>query len=92
MAETALADDMLNGMAEICRYLNIKPRRGYELAEKGQLPLFKIGDRKWQGRKSTLRRHIERLEAAATYSSQSGVSSLAADRRPMSETAVRNFE
>jgi excisionase family DNA binding protein len=63
MAEDSLADDLLDGMSAICRYLNIKERQGYELAEKGRLPLFKFGGMKWQGRKSTLRRHIEQLEA-----------------------------
>jgi excisionase family DNA binding protein len=63
MADNDLADDVLNGMTEICRYLNIKERQGYELAETGRLPLFKLGGRKWQGRKSTLRKHIEGLEA-----------------------------
>jgi hypothetical protein len=63
MAEDSLADDLLDGMSEICRYLKMKERQGYDLAEKGRLPLFKLGDRKWQGRKSTLRRHIEQLEA-----------------------------
>jgi len=63
MAEDDLADDLLDGMSEICRFLNMKERQGYDLAEKGRLPLFKFGDRKWQARKSTLRRHIEQLEA-----------------------------
>ena len=62
MADDDLADDVLNGMSAICRYLNIKERQGYDLAEKGRLPLFKLGGRKWQARKSTLRRHIEDLE------------------------------
>jgi hypothetical protein len=43
MADNDLADDVLNGMTEICRYLNIKERQGYELAETGRLPLFKLG-------------------------------------------------
>jgi hypothetical protein len=64
MADNDLADDMLDGMTAICRYLKIKTRQGYELAETGKLPLFKLGGKKWQARKSTLRRHIEKLEAA----------------------------
>jgi hypothetical protein len=66
MADNDLADDMLDGMTAICRYLRIKPRLGYQLAETGKLPLFKLGDPKkgtWRARKSTLRRHIEDLEA-----------------------------
>jgi hypothetical protein len=38
-------------------------RRAYDWAEKRKIPVFKIGDRKWQARKSSLRRHIENLEA-----------------------------
>jgi hypothetical protein len=64
MTEDDLADDLLDGMRAICRFLNIKERQGYELAETGRLPLFKLGDRKWQARKSTLRRHIQKLEAS----------------------------
>ena len=43
MADNDLADDLLDGMSAICRYLNIKERQGYDLAEKGRLPLFKLG-------------------------------------------------
>jgi hypothetical protein len=63
MADDDLTSDILHGMRAICRFLSIKERQGYELAEAGKLPLFKLGDRKWQGRKSTLLRHVERLEA-----------------------------
>src|SRR5262249_9844501 len=66
MTENDIADDLLDGMKAICRFLNIKERQGYELAETGRLPLFKLGDRKWQARKSTLRRHIESLESKGT--------------------------
>src|SRR5262249_10602313 len=45
MADDDLADDVLNGMTEICRYLNIKERQGYELAETGLLPLRNQKDR-----------------------------------------------
>lgn len=64
MADDDLAGDMLDGIPAVAAYLKIPVRRAYELAEKGKLPLFKFdGGRKWQGRKSTLRRHVERLEA-----------------------------
>jgi len=33
------------------------------MVENRLLPLFKVGRRKWCGRKSTLRRHIDGLEA-----------------------------
>jgi excisionase family DNA binding protein len=57
-----LASDMLDGMREIAAFLRIPERRCYDWAEKGKIPAFKVGERKWQARKSTLRRHIERLE------------------------------
>jgi hypothetical protein len=63
MAEDDLADDLLHGMGAICRFLNIKERQGYDLAERGRLPLFKLGGKTWEARKSTLLRHIEQLEA-----------------------------
>lgn len=57
-----LAADLLDGIPAIAAFLGLPVRRTYELAEKKKLPLFKMGKRKWQGRKSTLRRHIESLE------------------------------
>jgi hypothetical protein len=62
MADDNLAADILDGIPAIAAFLGLPVRRTYELAEKKKLPLFKIGGRKWQGRKSTLRRHIERLD------------------------------
>ena len=35
----------------ISRFTGLRPRQIYYLAERKLLPLFKIGDRKWQGRK-----------------------------------------
>jgi hypothetical protein len=58
-----LADDLLDGVGEISKFTGFPRRRVYYLAERGLLPLFKIGDRKWQGRKSTLRQHIANLES-----------------------------
>jgi hypothetical protein len=58
-----LADDLLDGVEAISKFTGLPRRRIYYLAENGLLPLFKIGDRRWQARKSTLRRHIESLEA-----------------------------
>jgi excisionase family DNA binding protein len=57
-----LAADLLDGIPAIAAYLGLPVRRIYELAEKKKLPLFKLGDRKWQARRSTLRRHIEGLD------------------------------
>ncbi len=63
MADDDLATDILDGIPAIAAFLGLPIRRTYDLAEKKKLPLFKLGDRKWQGRKSTLRRHIEGLDA-----------------------------
>jgi hypothetical protein len=53
MAEDELANDMLEGIPAISRFLNIKTRQGYALAEAGRLPLFKLGkDGTWRARKS----------------------------------------
>ena len=60
-----LAGDLLDGVKEIAAFTGWSERQIYYLAERGVLPLFKMDDdaRKWCGRKSTLRRHIEKLEA-----------------------------
>jgi hypothetical protein len=63
MEGDTLADDLLDGVDAISRFTGLPPRRIYYLAERNLLPLFKIGDRKWQGRKSTLRQHISNLES-----------------------------
>jgi len=57
-----LADDLLEGVAAIATFTGFKPRRVFYLAERGMLPLFKVGNR-WCGRRSTLIQHIVRLEA-----------------------------
>jgi len=58
----SLAEDLLDGVEAISKFTGLPRRRIYYLAERKLLPLFKIGDRKWQGRKSTLRKHLEALE------------------------------
>jgi hypothetical protein len=63
MTDDDLANDLLDGAAAIGEFLQKTPRQTYHLLENGKLPAFKIGDRKWQARKSSLRRHIESLEA-----------------------------
>lgn len=62
MKDDDLAADLLDGIPAIAAFLGLPVRRTYELAEKNKLPLFKLGDRRWQGRKSTLKRHVESLE------------------------------
>ena len=59
-----LADDLLTGVEAIAAITGAKKRAVYHLAETGRLPLFKMDERKWCGRKSTLRRHIDSLEAS----------------------------
>jgi hypothetical protein len=64
MENEALAGDLLDGVAAIAEFTGWPERRIYYEAELGRLPLFKLGGgRKWQGRKSTLRQHIAKLEA-----------------------------
>lgn len=65
MTDDDLTNDLLNGAEAIGAFLQQSPRQTYHLLETGKLPAFKLGDRKWQARKSTLRRHIEALEAKA---------------------------
>ena len=65
MANDDLAADLLDGIPAIANFLGLPVRRTYELAEKRKLPVFKIGDRKWQARKSSLRRHIDGLDQIA---------------------------
>jgi excisionase family DNA binding protein len=63
MATNDLADDLLTGVGEIAAFTGLTKREVYHLAPKGRLPVFKVGDRKWCARRSTLRAHIEKLEA-----------------------------
>jgi hypothetical protein len=54
-SETSLADDLLDGMKAISRFLGQSERRTYYLAEKGLLDgVFKQGNR-WVGLKSVMR-------------------------------------
>lgn len=59
-----IADDLIEGMPSIAAYLGISERRAYHLAQNRLLPLFKTGN-VWGARKSTLRRHYERMEQAS---------------------------
>ena len=61
--ESELAADLLDGMPAIARFYGCTERRGYYLAENKLIPAFKVGE-KWCARKSTLRTHIEKLEAS----------------------------
>jgi excisionase family DNA binding protein len=63
MEKEDLAEDLLTGVEAIAAFTGLTKREVYHLAPKGKLPLFKVGERKWCGRKSTLRQHIAKLEA-----------------------------
>jgi hypothetical protein len=57
-----LANDLLEGVPAIAAFSGWSTRRTYYLAENKLIPAFKLGE-KWAARKSTLRKHIEGLEA-----------------------------
>jgi hypothetical protein len=63
MTDSDLPDDILNGADEIAGFIKQPLRTTYDLLERRKLPAFKWGGKTWQARKSTLRRHVERLEA-----------------------------
>jgi hypothetical protein len=58
-----LAGDLMEGVPAISRFLGVPERRVYWLAANKTIPLFKQGN-VWCGRKSTLRRHYDRMEQA----------------------------
>jgi hypothetical protein len=64
MADNELADDLLTGAGKIAVFIGKPPCTTYHLLENEKLPAFKLG-KIWHARKSTLRRHIEALEAKA---------------------------
>jgi hypothetical protein len=59
--QVPLAEDMIEGANAIAAEIGVKPRRTFQLLEKGALPGFKLLGT-WFARRSTLRSHIERLE------------------------------
>jgi hypothetical protein len=65
MEQTALADDILDGVKAISEFLGQPERRTYYLAEKGLLDgVFKQGNR-WVGLKSALREGYARRSRGA---------------------------
>jgi hypothetical protein len=64
MEKQDLADDLLDGVAEIAAFLGWTERRTYYAAEHRIIPVFKMSERKWCARKSTLRRYIDNLESS----------------------------
>lgn len=70
--EISIGDEMLVGAEQIAVFLFGSPkmrRRVYELAAKGQLPVFKLGE-VLHARRSALRAHIEKQEKAALDSGE----------------------
>ena len=64
MEKDELASDLLTGVKEIAAFTGKTERQIYHIAERRQIKgLFKVG-RIWHGRKSTLTREIESLEAS----------------------------
>jgi hypothetical protein len=63
--EINLADDLMIGIRLIAKFIGVPERQAFYLAEKGVLPLFKMGC-KWAGRKSTIARTITERENATT--------------------------
>ncbi|WP_407153910.1 DNA-binding protein [Bradyrhizobium sp. STM 3557] len=58
-----IADDLLEGVKSISRFIGTTERRTFYLAEKGELPgVFKQGNR-WVGLKSKIREGYERRAA-----------------------------
>ena len=59
-----LKDDRLTGAKAIAEFLGEDQRRIFYMLEHRLIPAFKLGGR-WNARKSTLVKHIEKLEAEA---------------------------
>src|SRR5205809_274312 len=59
--DTKLADDLMIGAKPIATFLGLPVRQIFYMAEKGQLPLFKVGGTV-AGRKSTITAHFAKLE------------------------------
>lgn len=59
-----LKNDRLKGAKAIADFMGEDPRRIFYLLEQRLIPAFKLGGR-WNARKSTLLKHIEKLESEA---------------------------
>ena len=64
MENEDLATDLLDGVPAIAAFGGWSQRRTYYLVENDLIPAFKIG-KKWAAKKSSLRRHLNELEASA---------------------------
>jgi len=64
VSEEKIANDILKGCPAIADYIGETERWTYHLLETKQLPAFKMPNgREWRARKSTLKRHYERLDS-----------------------------
>jgi hypothetical protein len=61
MADIPLAEDLIEGAEAIGAEYGFGPKRAFGLMEAKEIPAFKIAGR-WFARRSTIRKHIERLE------------------------------
>jgi len=61
---TEPASDLMVGIKTIANWLNLPVRKVFYMAEKGHLPLFKIGSN-WAGRKQAILDHFKKLEKPA---------------------------
>jgi excisionase family DNA binding protein len=57
-----IKDDLLNGADKIAAYLGVPRTLVYRMADRGELPTFKLG-RSICARRSALLRHVAALEA-----------------------------
>jgi hypothetical protein len=67
MSDIPLAEDLIEGADKIGAELGLNRKRTYDLLEGEELrgAAFKMGGR-WFARRSTLRKHIERLESGTS--------------------------
>ncbi len=66
-----IGDDLLRGAAKIAHYTGLPRRRIYHLAERKQIPVFRLGS-EICARKSTLLRWLDGLEAQAAGTQTNG--------------------
>lgn len=59
-----LSDDLLSGVPEIAAHIKKTPRATYHLISKGQIPVFRLGN-KIHGLKSELTAHFRSLSRNA---------------------------
>lgn len=60
-----LADDLIEGVPAIAAFVGVKERRAYYLLSQGLLPGFKLSQRRWAARKSSLYEYLDQLERAS---------------------------